>query len=75
MDDLELFQNPAAAAKDKEHSKSSDDSNSDESGDSAQDDSEDINSDSDRQNKIINPLALKPVFVSKLDREMLEPCI
>ena len=26
-------------------------------------------------NTIINPLALKPVFVSKVDREMLDPSI
>ena len=73
MDDIELIQNPADKARD--GSNSSNDSNLDESDGSAQDDSEEVNSDSDRQNKIINPLDLKPVFVSKLDREMLEPCL
>lgn len=41
--------------------------------DSAEADSS-INSDDDHgANKIFNPLALKPVFVSKVDREMLDP--
>ena len=31
---------------------------------------------SDEQNSaVMNPLSLKPVFVSKIDREMLDPCL
>ena len=28
-----------------------------------------------REAAVINPLSLKPVFVSKVDREMLDPCL
>ena len=50
-------------------------------GDDDEDDQSDENS-SENDNEaidsnatLINPLALKPVFVSKIDREMLDPSI
>ena len=42
---------------------------------SDKDSSENENEAIDSNATLINPLALKPVFVSKVDREMLDPSI
>lgn len=78
-DDLELFNNPDRAAA--HGSQSSDEDHGNLSHSAQSDDDDEMESDPGKNGKmqqpgtLLNPLALKPVFVSKIDREMLEPSL
>ena len=68
-DDLEIIGNKKA--EDSQSESQSSDSESDQESDSDQNSA----SNKGHKNAIVDSLALKPVFVSKVDREMLDPSI